>query len=81
MFCLMLFSCKVKEPYTRIKGKGAMHHHGFFSTNDKATRRNERMKRKTSKAGDSKKTSVKKLNKEKAKAKAKKAYVKTFDHH
>lgn len=67
------------KKYKKHKGPKVKHHAGFFSSNDKATRKNEKFKKKNSKAGNSKKTSSK--TKSKSKAVSRTRYVKTFDHH
>ena len=65
--------------YKKHKGPKVQHHRGFFTTNDKATRKNEKFKKKNSKAGGSNKTSSKTVKKSKARTRT--SYVKTFDHH
>lgn len=77
---VLLVSCKSSNN-GRYKGAHSKvnHHHGFFSVNDKATRKNEKFKKKTSKAGDNKKTSAKTVKASKTKTRT--SYVKTFDHH
>lgn len=65
--------------YKKHKGPKVKHHAGFFSSNDKATRKNEKFKKKNSKSGNNKKTSTKTANSAKTANRTK--YVKTFEHH
>lgn len=78
---MLLGACKSSSGrYKGTKdGKRVKHHHGFFSANDKATRKNEKFKKKNSKSGSGNKTSTKTVKK--SKAKSRNTYVKTFDHH
>ena len=70
---------KKSKKFKGSRGPKIKHHAGFFSSNDKATRKNEKFKKKNSKAGGSNKTSSKTASKSKTSSRTK--YVKTFDHH
>ena len=45
MFFMSFTSCKAQSQFKGHRKKKT-HHHGFFSSNDKATRKNEKMKKK-----------------------------------